>query len=116
MSKLLAYCIQWFNVNPVKGYEAFDGAVMYKIQGDKIYDDGTPFIAYAMQPFSRAMQPKGWQWDGDRENPTLTPSIKVIGFELHVTVKKGKLTIEHDNTCDVSDYKLLSYDQMFNQT
>ena len=30
-------------------------------------------------PVGREQSPRCWQWDGDREAPTLTPSVRVVG-------------------------------------
>lgn len=35
-------------------------------------------------------KPPVWQWDGNRESPTLTPSINVIG-RWHGWLREGKL-------------------------
>ena len=89
-----------------------DGEVWYEFNGR----------GYAGQLFSAISTGRTsgdrniWKWDGDRREPTLTPSFLLPDFRLHLYVRKGKLDILPDTTVDCSSYRRMEWDEFFRVT
>jgi len=110
--KLISYEFAFFDAPiefSVLGYVKYNFRV--KIEGrDEWYDTDVK------QPFNR--QPLHndetgrpiWQWDGNKTNPTLSPSFLYDVGEagkMHLFVRGGKLDILADTTIDCKEVKKL---------
>jgi len=110
--ELLSYGFQFFDTDPMyddndqRLYPGADGIVWYKV----FHGCG---VLYLHQLFKKELiissegdKPTScsydWSWDGDRENPTLTPSFLWSEGRLHLFVTHGNLDILPDTTvkCD----------------
>lgn len=123
-AKLHSYRFQFFDVEPylnMNGKPTFGfaiGAACYVIRqniegSDEWYD------IHVYQPFSHngemgfyedtGISFLTWQWDGDRDAPTLTPSFlyEFSAGKLHLFVKAGKLEILPDTTVDCKDVRCM---------
>jgi len=112
MNELLSYAFQFFDENPImrkdanqRAYPEADGVVWYEVMFAWPQGGGERIIML-MQLFRKGVtapgQPNIWQWDGDKENPTITPSFRWIDGGLHLFVRHGSLDILPDTTikCD----------------
>ena len=109
--KLIAYMFQFYDEHPNNPViENVDGTVWYEFEAG---------AGYANQLFSRkglfqtSTKVNVWTWDGNKEEPTITPSFLLPDFRLHLYVRKGKLDILPDTTVDCSDYKRLKWEEFF---
>ena len=103
--ELLSYAFQYFDTNPITRYGTgerlypnADGIVWYEV----LHEDRP---IYLRQLFVKGSNISGhndisnvWGWDGDRENPTLTPSFVWSEGRLHLFVRHGNLEILPDTT------------------
>ena len=115
MYTLASYEFIWLDEHPIVSYDNgkevriytdCDGYVSYFLTGGERN-------VYLMQLFSKnpIHQSYGknvWQWDGNKENPTINPSFRWIDGVLHLFVKNGKLDILPDTTVDYSHYKRIA--------
>ena len=107
--KLIAYMFQFYDEHPNNPViENVDGTVWYEFDS-----------CYASQLFSRkglfqtSKKINVWEWDGNKEKPSIRPSFLLPDFRLHLYVKEGKLNILSDTTVDCSNYKLLRWEEFF---
>lgn len=128
MIKMTSYRIQFLDSDPIYYansdkpiFPLADGVIFYSyIVGWKNEKTGKNDIYEAIlrQPFKRTNSfvlpsPETnyygiWVWDGNREEPTLSPSFLADfgnGDKLHLFVKKGQLEILSDSTVDYRDLK-----------
>jgi hypothetical protein len=96
-----------------------DGCVRYRIPNypfltgpnieDVVYHPWEISQAFHRGPFALLTDRSGlkwqtWEWDGDREAPTLSPSFlcerpaHTIPFRLHLYFRKGKVELLGDST------------------
>ena len=110
-TKLLSYRFRFFdeeplldeNNNPIV-FSVVSGSVEYTFEIQR--DDGEPYRLLVTQVFAPHPDVIAWEWNGDRGNPTLTPSFLVDfgnGDILHLFVKSGKLDILPDTTIDCTE-------------
>ena len=119
-TKLLSYRFRFFDEEPklnMNGKPTFGkavGAVQYETHTEmRMETFDVKYDTTYYQPFSREARDgfdedsgfsfNMWNWDGNRENPTLTPSFLLDwgdGNKLHLYVKSGKLDILPDTTID----------------
>lgn len=123
MYKLESYAFIWLDEHPivsydngreVKIYQDCDGYVSYFITGDS--SEGRTFYLrqlFSKLPIHQSSGSNVWQWDGNRENPTLTPSFLWPDGRLHLFVVKGNLNILPDSTVDYSSYKRIKENNEF---
>jgi len=110
MRELVSYAFQFFDENPImrkdtdqRAYPEADGVVWYEIVSE-LPRGGENIML--MQLFRKGVpvsgRPNIWQWDGDKENPTITPSFHWFDGGLHLFVRHGALDILPDTTikCD----------------
>jgi hypothetical protein len=111
MSELISYAFQFFDENPImrkdtnqRAYPEADGVVWYEVM--LAWPQGGEEHIKLMQLFRKGVpvpgHPNIWQWDGDKENPTITPSFHWVDGGLHLFVRHGALDILPDTTvkCD----------------
>jgi hypothetical protein len=88
-------------------YPGVDGAVVYEITEEVEGENGKEPWTYPMhQPFSAKgiQQVNGrnvWGWDGNKEQPTLTPSFLLNylpAYRIHLYFTKGKINLLSDST------------------
>ena len=116
MTKLISYEFRFFEEYPVvkpDGSPAFpnaDGLVRYEVLTTWGSIDGQERTTYLQQLFSKDGIKPGkddshnvWQWDGNRANPTITPSFLWPDGRLHLFVRGGKLDILGDTTIDCKE-------------
>ncbi len=81
------------------------GFIVYEIA----YADGT--FSYMVQPFSRGGAKvdgfdKAWEWDGNRDAPTLSPSYvcedRMTKARVHLFLRAGKIELCSDSTVRVA--------------
>lgn len=123
MLKLKSYRFQFFDKEPIykagtqePQFKDCDGVVdyvMYVEMEDKKYED---YEFHIFQPFAKGRQffdkdsrENVWNWDGNREKPSITPSFLLYGSNdgkgrLHLFVRAGKLDILGDTSVDCSGY------------
>ena len=119
-TKLLSYRFRFFDDEPklnMFGNPTFGkaiGAVQYEIHTEvrmETYDlkyDMTYYQSFSREGGEGFYEDSGfsfdiWNWDGNVENPTLTPSFSLDwgnGNKLHLNVKSGELEILPDTTID----------------
>ena len=79
--------------NPIKSNA--DGEVWYRvIDGERAHN--------FTQPFHKGDLITGgsgnvWAWDGDRENPTIRPSLLAPDYHFHCYVTRGKIELLSDS-------------------
>ena len=106
--KLLSYRFRFFdeeplldeNNNPTE-FPLVSGGVEYIFEIQR--DGSEPYRSLVTQGFAPHQNVMAWEWNGERENPTLTPSFLLDwgdGNKLHLHVKSGKLDILPDTTID----------------
>jgi hypothetical protein len=95
--------IEWGNEKYIKGdgtpvFPDIDGIVEYTIA---LPDREIYFI----QPFKRGASLTGriWDWDGNKNEPTLRPSIvaEQPNFRAHFYLTRGKIELLSDSTVSV---------------
>ena len=110
LSKLVSYSFQFFDTHPVvksdgsPAYPDADGMVSYEILTVWGSIDGKDHTLYLRQLFSKDGLKPGknnvdniWQWDGNRENPTIRPSFLVPDYHFHCYVTNGKIDVLSDS-------------------
>lgn len=119
MYKLENYSFIWLAEHPivsydngkeVKLYQDCDGYVSYFITSNKDAPEKTFYLRqlFSKSPVHQSNANNVWQWDGDRENPTLNPSFLWPDGRMHLFVVKGSLNILLDTTMDYSSYKRIN--------
>jgi hypothetical protein len=110
--------LKWYQEErPV--YPGVDGAVRYELKFYRTKEEVDAILARGdtienpytcdlyVQPFSQKphyQTPEGknvWQWDGNREAPTLTPSFALdsgMGWKAHLYFTAGKIVLAPDST------------------
>lgn len=112
--------VQWLDVDPIRtsgGSDAFpgcDGVVFYEVTTTRTEEEMkalpagslNPWTSYLQQPFSAKGQSKTpddgrnvWAWDGNRDTPTLSPSlacewpVQPTGRAyIHIYLRGGKIS------------------------
>lgn len=88
-------------------YPGVDGAIKYAITQEVEGENGEePWTYHMYQPFSsKGMQQVNnrnvWAWDGNKEQPTLTPSWIVDcspAYRIHLFFTQGKINLLSDST------------------
>lgn len=125
LSKLVSYSFQFFDTHPVvksdgsPAYPDADGFVQYELLTVWGSIDGKDHTLYLQQLFSKDGLKPGknnidniWHWDGNRENPTITPSFLWPDGRLHLFVRAGKLDILPDTTIDCTEVRRVEINGM----
>ncbi len=113
-----AYMFQFYDINPNTPDILFaNGNVWYEFyNGSEYYYAGQLFgknKIIGVGKFERNV----WEWNGNRENPTLTPSFLIeenqVHKRFHCFVRDGKIDVLPDSEVIHGKEKRLSYEEFF---